>query len=119
MARDGSNDLTWLYGGFTMSPDAGSPAIVDPDAGKPDELADLKRQVAALRKVQQPPADAPVKLLTSWREITEALELRHDERDKVKSLNDRFNGPMESPRRAATGIAEPAGRRTTHRRIPI
>jgi hypothetical protein len=42
-------------------------------------------------------AEKPKKLLTNWREITDALGLNHDDQDKVKSLNERFSGPIPKP----------------------
>jgi hypothetical protein len=39
----------------------------------------------------------PHKLLTSWREITDALDLQHADQDKVRSLNGRYGGPIPKP----------------------
>jgi hypothetical protein len=39
----------------------------------------------------------PKKLLVGWREITKELGEKYADRDKVKSLNDRLNGPIRLP----------------------
>ncbi|QDU44601.1 hypothetical protein Mal52_30870 [Symmachiella dynata] len=48
----------------------------------------------------------PVVLLTGWREITSALELKSDEQSKVKSLNDRMDGPIPKPPKGGQPIVE-------------
>lgn len=44
-----------------------------------------------------PEPKTPHKLLTSWREITDALDLQHNEQGKVKRLNERYAGPIPKP----------------------
>lgn len=48
--------------------------------------------------------DRPLRLLTSWREITGALELEPTDKGKVKSLNDRYSGPIPTPARGSQPI---------------
>jgi hypothetical protein len=38
----------------------------------------------------------PRKLLTGWHEITATLEMKHQDREKIKSLNERFEGPIKN-----------------------
>ncbi len=45
-------------------------------------------------KPDKPAAKIARQLLTGWREIAEALEMRYGDRQKIKSLNDRFQGPI-------------------------
>jgi hypothetical protein len=46
---------------------------------------------------KQPTAAAtPRKLLTGWREIAAALDMKHSDRDKIKSLNARCGGPIKN-----------------------
>jgi hypothetical protein len=42
------------------------------------------------------PPSPPQILLTGWREITGALDMKYHDREKIKSLNARFNGPIQS-----------------------
>jgi hypothetical protein len=42
------------------------------------------------------PEGKPKKLLSGWRDICEALGEKYGDRDKIKSLNRRFNGPIRN-----------------------
>jgi len=78
-----------------------------PDFDYPDRLREVwaacRRVVERVRAVA-PSTPAPVAQLTSWREITDALDLPHSERDKVKSLNERFGGPIPTPKKGSQPI---------------
>jgi hypothetical protein len=41
-----------------------------------------------------PVSEQPRKLLTGWREIAAALDMKYAESDKIKSANERFKGPV-------------------------
>jgi hypothetical protein len=53
-----------------------------------------------------PKTETPCTLLTNWREITDALGLRHDEQDKAKSLNERYDGPIPKPKRGSQPVVD-------------
>lgn len=72
---------------------------------KPSKLAQVSPK-ALPKEVHQAEPLQPAKLLASWREITDALGLKHNEQDKVKSLNKRYNGPIPKPRRGGQPIVE-------------
>ena len=59
-----------------------------------DCLLALRADAGRLAEAVPKPTATPKRLLTGWREIAEALEMRHPERDKIKSLNKRYNGPI-------------------------
>jgi hypothetical protein len=42
------------------------------------------------------PSQSPRKLLKGWHEITEALEMRYNQRADIKSLNERYQGPIRN-----------------------
>jgi hypothetical protein len=48
----------------------------------------------------------PRRLLTGWHEITAALEMNHTDREKIKSLNDRFNGPIKNQGRGTQPMVD-------------
>ena len=64
------------------------------------EAALIESAVSAVRLTPNGsvgPDKEPIALCTSWREITEALSLGYDAQNKVKSLNDRLDGPIPKP----------------------
>ena len=46
------------------------------------------------------------KLLTGWHEITSALDMKYQDRGKIKSLNQRFNGPIKNRGQGTQPIVE-------------
>lgn len=52
----------------------------------------------------QPAEAEPVEMLTSWGEILTALKQKRDDLGKVKSLNDRYNGPIPKPAKGSQPI---------------
>ncbi len=52
------------------------------------------------------PESQPKAILTSWREITDALNMEHSEQSKVKSLNERYEGPIPNPGKGSQPIVE-------------
>jgi hypothetical protein len=72
-----AEDMEWLLHLAEQTPD-------DPEAGnREDAGGPLPAR-----------SERPKKLLTGWHEITVALEMTHGNREKIKSLNERFDGPI-------------------------
>jgi len=60
-------------------------------AGFLDRPARTERQAPAIQQ-----EDRPKQLLTGWRNIAAALNQKYSQRGDIKSLNDRFDGPIKN-----------------------
>src|SRR5581483_2650159 len=81
--------VPWLEATFITLTERGDGAAYAP-IGKANE-----EQPAQPEGVSSSNA-APKKLLTGWRQITTALDERYAERDRIKSLNDGYEGPIKN-----------------------
>jgi len=92
------------------------PGLVPPGPATPpdgnDAVTGGGSAVSGGRSGEQQRADnsevRPAVLLTNWREITNALEMKCEEQDKVKSLNERFKGPIPKPRKGSQPVVDKA-----------
>jgi hypothetical protein len=79
------------------------------DLRKPD-LPQLQRMLVELAAGDSPAPgpgpQTPAKVLSGWDEIAKALERPHRDRDKIKSLNARFQGPIRSSGRGTQPIVD-------------
>ena len=87
----------WIQScGDTSDDDAANGQAAQPNTAEQQAKVALPAPSASETAMVDPQPAKPKKLLTGWREITEALGKKNDNRDKVKSLNDRFGGPISS-----------------------
>lgn len=67
---------------------------IDRDAGKTSP--DLTASTTPDERGGKDGNKTPATLLTGWHEITAALKMNYRDRSKVKSLNERFDGPIRN-----------------------
>ena len=56
----------------------------------------------------QPITPIPIKWLTGWGEILQAVGMKSNDREKVKSLNERLSGPIQKPQQGGQPIVDKA-----------
>ena len=87
----------WIQScGDISDDDAASGQVAQPNTAEQQAQVAPPAPSTSEATMVDPQLAKPKKLLTGWREITEALDGKNDDRDKVKSLNDRFKGPISS-----------------------
>jgi hypothetical protein len=57
-------------------------------------VPDMLAQALDPQEADKGTPPCPKKLLTGWQSITATLEMPYNRRDEIKSLNDRFDGPI-------------------------